>query len=71
MNLKVYNSKGIQVGDTQRKMNNIFTAVGHFNVDTYKLALNPGKYNVVMSYDGNTEQNINPCEASCTLTVTS
>jgi hypothetical protein len=70
MTLKVYNNKGVELS-SETKMNNIFTAVGHFNVNTREMSLNPGIYNVVMSYEGNDVNGINPCESSCTLTVTS
>jgi len=70
MTLKLYNNKGVELS-SETKMDNIFTAVGHFKINTKKLSLNPGKYNVVMSYAGNKNQGINPCEATSTLTVTS
>ncbi len=68
LTLKVVDNHGNVVSEETR-MNNIFTATGHFSVNTKKLSLNPGKYNIIMSYAGNT--GINPCEATSTLTVNS
>lgn len=69
MTLKVINDKGIIISQ-QTKLNNIFTATGHFKVNTGKLNLNPGVYTIIMSYAGNTKDKYNPCEATSTLTVT-
>lgn len=68
LTLTVVDNHG-NVVSQETRMNNIFTATGHFKVNTKKLSLNPGKYNVIMSYAGNT--GINACEATSTLTVTS
>ncbi len=70
MTLTIKNNKGEVIYDKSR-INNIFSGTAHFKVDAEELNLNPGNYNMVMSYAGNQKDKLNPCEATSTLIVTS